>query len=73
MQADTSKLMELFFPPSPTNLDGHDSLFVVLGQVSDELQQLISLLLGRSNPTPLHGGGGGGGGVISKRIDGRIS
>ena len=35
------------------DLNGHDTLLVILGKVSDELQQLITLLLGGTHPTPL--------------------
>ena len=35
------------------DLDCHDSLFVILCQVADELQQLLTLLLAGPYPTPL--------------------
>ena len=36
-----------------SHLDSHDSLLVVLSKMADEIQQLITLLLGSSHPTPL--------------------
>ena len=48
-------------PQQLQDLGCHDALLVVLGQVSDELQKLVTLLLGGTHPAPLRRGGGGGG------------
>ena len=40
-------------PQQPQHLVGHDALLVVLRQATDQLQQLLTLLLGRVLPAHL--------------------
>ena len=50
-------------PEHVQHLVGHHALLVVLSQTTDELQELVTLLLHRTHPAPLQGGAAGGGGI----------
>lgn len=43
-------------PQEAKHLVSHDTFFIVLGEAPDQLQQLLSLLLGSMNPAALNEG-----------------